>query len=198
LLTAGASGAIFGLVGALIWYRLSSPLGYRIPWSPLLGMLGVNLAVGLSMPGLIDNWGHLGGLIGGFAAAAAIGVPPVPGLRPPRLSLGRRYHRWIAVALLLLTGTIVSGLVELPGAGRDLARAIKALEAGRPAEAEVGLQRAVLHQPAEPRLRWLLSWTYYAQGKCTAARREYDELRRLSPDFPAVEKLAEALRQCPP
>ena len=35
--------------------------------------IGANLLYGLLMSGRIDNWGHLGGLAGGFAAAYLLG-----------------------------------------------------------------------------------------------------------------------------
>jgi rhomboid protease GluP len=73
--SAGASGAIFGLLGALG--------GFLFLHRGLLGRAGslqlrqivlvavLNLAIGLS-PG-IDNWGHLGGLLAGLALAYTIG-----------------------------------------------------------------------------------------------------------------------------
>jgi rhomboid protease GluP len=64
-LSAGASGAIFGLLGALLYYS------YRRPelWKTGLGMnlvvvILVNFGFGLVQPG-IDNFAHLGGLITG-------------------------------------------------------------------------------------------------------------------------------------
>jgi len=72
----GASGAIFGLVGAYYTFLKTN--------QPLFGTAGesgmralqqtfiTNLAYGLLSPA-IDNWGHFGGAIGGAAAAYAIG-----------------------------------------------------------------------------------------------------------------------------
>lgn len=64
-LSAGASGAIFGLLGALVY------LSYKRPklWKSGLGMnlivvILVNIAFGLMVPG-IDNFAHLGGLLMG-------------------------------------------------------------------------------------------------------------------------------------
>jgi rhomboid protease GluP len=63
----GASGALFGLLGALLamLYRNRSVLaGTRERIMSILQVVGINLLIGLS-PG-IDNWGHVGGLIGGL------------------------------------------------------------------------------------------------------------------------------------
>jgi rhomboid protease GluP len=67
----GASGAIFGLLGALISFLLRrrealSPAGKAI-LSQLVMWAGINLFLGFQMPG-IDNAGHLGGLAAGFLA----------------------------------------------------------------------------------------------------------------------------------
>jgi rhomboid protease GluP len=66
-LSLGASGAIFGLVGALIPLMIRNQdilanIGQRI--RSLALVIGVNLLFGLA-PG-IDNWGHIGGLLGGL------------------------------------------------------------------------------------------------------------------------------------
>ncbi|SDH14400.1 rhomboid family intramembrane serine protease [Desulfosporosinus hippei] len=65
-LSAGASGAIFGLLGALLYYSLKRPS----LWKSGLGMnlvivIIINFGFGLTQPG-IDNYAHLGGLIIGF------------------------------------------------------------------------------------------------------------------------------------
>ncbi len=63
----GASTAIFGLLGAegIFFYRNREIYG-KIGQRALINIIvvaGINLVIGLS-PG-IDNWGHIGGLIGG-------------------------------------------------------------------------------------------------------------------------------------
>ena len=72
----GASGAIFGVAGALlaaIWVRpgsLPPPLLKPLLRS-LLIYVGVSLLLGLSAGG-VDNAAHLGGLLSGFALAAVM------------------------------------------------------------------------------------------------------------------------------
>lgn len=68
-LSAGASGAIFGLLGALLYYSLKRPW----LWKSGLGMnlvlvLVINFGFGLTQPG-IDNFAHLGGLLTGLVAS---------------------------------------------------------------------------------------------------------------------------------
>jgi len=64
-LTAGASGAIFGLMGAIFLAQRAQGIGFRD--SPLLGVLLLNLAFTFGIGG-ISIGGHIGGLIGGAAA----------------------------------------------------------------------------------------------------------------------------------
>lgn len=193
---AGASGAVFGLLGAVVWFRLSSPLGYRIAWRPVLTILGVNLAVGLALSSFIDNWNHLGGLVGGFVAAAAAGVPAITGLDRPRYSPGRWGHVAAAMVLVVGSGAVLAGLVDLPGPGRDLARAGEAYEDGRLQEAEAGFRQAVARQEDQPQLHWALALTYYRQGKCREARLELNELRALDPEHEGIPELHELLQRC--
>jgi membrane associated rhomboid family serine protease len=64
----GASGAIFGLFGALLYYGRSrgGTFGSTI-FRQLLFWAVIAFAIGLFLPG-VDNWGHLGGLVVGLAA----------------------------------------------------------------------------------------------------------------------------------
>eukprot|EP00250_Pteridium_aquilinum_P006060 c16046_g1_i1 orf=112-1176(+) len=71
----GASGAVFGLVGALAVYLLRHKdllNGAQQGLSNLSRMIAINLALGLATS-RIDNWGHLGGLVGGAAISWLVG-----------------------------------------------------------------------------------------------------------------------------
>lgn len=70
----GASGAIFGLVGALLYfgYHYRLYLGNVIV-RQLVPVIILNLIIGFSIQG-IDNFGHIGGLIGGVFSAMMVGV----------------------------------------------------------------------------------------------------------------------------
>ena len=82
----GASGAIFGLMGAHYAFLSENNLGAysQRGIAAVTETVAVNLLFGFMNP-MIDNWGHGGGLIGGAAMAAAIG----PRLRMLNFSDGR-------------------------------------------------------------------------------------------------------------
>ncbi|OLS34095.1 rhomboid family intramembrane serine protease [Alkalihalophilus pseudofirmus] len=81
---AGASGAIFGLFGALLYFGTAQPkLFFRTMGMNVLVILGINLVFGFVMP-MIDNGAHIGGLVGGFLAAALVQLPKEKG-RPRQI-----------------------------------------------------------------------------------------------------------------
>lgn len=73
----GASGAIFGLIGALIVYLyqnrdLFGGMGRR-RLASAIQVAVMNLIIGFASFGVIDNWGHIGGLVGGAAITWLLG-----------------------------------------------------------------------------------------------------------------------------
>ena len=74
VMSVGASGAIFGLLGALLYfgYHYRLYLGNAIIYQ-ILPVICINLFIGFTTPG-IDNFAHLGGLIGGYLSAMIVGV----------------------------------------------------------------------------------------------------------------------------
>ena len=70
----GASGAIFGLMGALLYFGYH----YRVYLdsvvkSQIIPLIILNLLIGFTSTG-IDNWAHIGGLVGGILATMAVGI----------------------------------------------------------------------------------------------------------------------------
>ena len=74
-ISAGASGAIFGLLGALLYFGMHyrTYLGEAIKRS-IIPIIVVNLIIGFFAEG-IDLAAHIGGLVGGVLVAMMVGVP---------------------------------------------------------------------------------------------------------------------------
>lgn len=75
--SAGASGALFGLVGVLfifgIKFRRELPEGFKRAFGTgMLPIIVINLFIGFVGRGFIDNAAHLGGLLSGAALALAV------------------------------------------------------------------------------------------------------------------------------
>ena len=119
-IAAGASGAIFGVLGALVAFfvvrrNMMGEMG-RQTLTGLLVLVAINLFFGLATPG-IDNFAHMGGFVAGFA----LGIAFAPQYRPVSNILGivermrdanSLLRRWwvlpLAVSLLVL-GTVLAG-----------------------------------------------------------------------------------------
>lgn len=99
--SAGASGAIFGLMGAQVYAARVLSRGTRT-WRELLSPLLWYVVLGLFLP--LDNWAHGGGFAGGIAAAFVAGLP------------GKRtaWRRAGIAGLSALAALIASGFVRLP------------------------------------------------------------------------------------
>ena len=68
----GASGAIFGMLGALLILARRFGGNYRL----IAAFLGLNILITVIGGGFISWQAHLGGLIGGLASTAALILPP--------------------------------------------------------------------------------------------------------------------------
>lgn len=69
--TAGASGAVFGVMGALAVLALR----LRVPATQAFGLIALNVVISIAVPG-ISLVGHLGGLVAGAATTAALVYTP--------------------------------------------------------------------------------------------------------------------------
>lgn len=93
---AGASGAVFGLMGAMavLLRRL------RIPLGQVGGVIAVNLAITFLLPG-ISVAGHIGGLITGAVATAALVYAPAQRRNPVQAAA------FAGITVLLLVAVVL-------------------------------------------------------------------------------------------
>jgi len=116
----GASGAIFGLIGALgVFYYLNRTIlgaSGKAQVQNMVAIVMINLFIGFSSQGRIDNWAHLGGLAGGVLAGLALApriqvdqrfFPPLP---------RRTYLQFGWAGALALLSVIVAMALLLPPA----------------------------------------------------------------------------------
>jgi membrane associated rhomboid family serine protease len=95
-LTLGASGAIFGLMGALVVvaFKVHGSMSAILPW------IGFNFVLTFIVPNI--SWqGHLGGFLGGLVLAAAL-------VYAPRAGRGRWQLAAAAALMVLLLAAIVT------------------------------------------------------------------------------------------
>jgi rhomboid protease GluP len=113
VVSVGASGAIFGLIGAAIAFFLTHrsamrPEAFRAAIKNFAIVLAMNLFIGFTVP-QIDNSAHIGGLVAGFLCGLAARRP----VRTPPVLGPARFMR-IAIVALAITGLafLVPGRVE--------------------------------------------------------------------------------------
>ena len=95
---AGASGAIFGLMGSLLYFRQRNKDIFRRVFGPgLFIIIAFNLFYGFVNVG-IDNWGHIGGLIGGYLVGNAVGL-----YKESILSV-KKFLIWVLILLMFFFG----------------------------------------------------------------------------------------------
>lgn len=116
----GASTAVFGLVGAeaVFLYQNRKILGNRAQSAliNLVVIVALNLFLGLSS-GFVDNWGHIGGLLGGVTFAWFGGpLLDVQGIYPNYQIVDRRSMRQsllVAAAIFaVFVGLVVMAVVQ--------------------------------------------------------------------------------------
>ncbi len=122
VLSAGASGAIFGLVGAELAYIMSNRAlfgtGGRQRLTNLVFLLGINLVLGFTVPG-INNIVHIGGFLAGFGLGFALTprygvawdqttIPPIPRVED-HSSLTLAAGGVVTATLLLAAGLLFGG-----------------------------------------------------------------------------------------
>jgi membrane associated rhomboid family serine protease len=105
-LTLGASGAVFGLMGAT--FAMERARGVDPRQSGVLPLIVLNLVLGFAIPG-VSVGGHIGGLIGGGVAALAM----------DRLGARRRGIALPVAACVLVAALSVAGAVAVSQAKAD-------------------------------------------------------------------------------
>src|SRR5690625_3333458 len=100
--SACASGALFGLFGALLFFGLIyKRLFFQTIGMNLLILIGINIVFGFTVPA-IDNAAHIGGLITGFIAAAIVHLPRKEALLKQGLAF--------VLYIILITALVIFGI----------------------------------------------------------------------------------------
>jgi len=172
----GASGAIFGILGALAAYFVVNrdtlgDMGRR-NLTGLAAIAAINLGIGLVIPN-IDNWAHFGGLAGGFVIGLALAPRYLYDLIETPFGVVRRIAgqlplgpRWLAVPAfaILLAGAVWFIGTDISDAQQSqilVIRAERLLQEGDAMGALEHVERAV-------ELDSLSGLAFYTRGKIMA------------------------------
>lgn len=168
-LSAGASGAIFGIAGALI---ASFKLGeFAMPRAAVQASLksvvtfaGYNLLFGM-VSGRVDNAAHVGGLVMGLLLGAMMAK-----LAPDKENVGTRVLV-LGVVVLVMAGGI-GWQQHSNGYKVHLRRASAAMQDNKVDEAIVEYEQAVRMKPDDGQIRNLLAWAVLSKGDTQRAEVE--------------------------
>ena len=173
--TVGASGAIFGLAGALI---ASFYLGeFSLPSIAIKGTLrsllffaGFNLVFGSMFPG-VDNACHVGGLVSGLIAGALIAkIAPQHDQR--RAS--------VLLLVVLLVGGSALGVAKWRGSSMQYGRAM--IQARQNAERMIGdLEKKTKQNPQDAAAHYNLARAYFNVGQIAEGETELQRVLELQP-----------------
>ncbi len=182
--SAGASGAIFGLIGALTVYlmRHRDMLGRRgkRALGNVLFVILYNLIFSFTVPG-IDLFGHLGGLVGGLVVGGMLcpdytivvdshGAPEMV----DRNSLRRQAWRFVAVCVALIIGAGLGTLRWRNSAEVYLLRGLDLLEERAFVAALNEFEQAADMEPDNAQVVFYLGVAHHELGQYAAAAKAYE------------------------
>jgi len=192
-LSAGASGAIFGLIGAMAVYlaRHQGILGQRGQRSltNILVVILYNLVLSFTVPG-IDVFGHLGGLAGGLVVGRLLcphyeivadnrGTAKVV----DRNNLGDRSWQLVLVSVALVVGAGLGTLRWQDSAQTHVIRGIRLLDEKAFAPALNELEQAVAREPENIEALFYLGVAHHTLEQYTEAAEAYARTLCLEPDM---------------
>lgn len=184
--SAGASGAIFGIAGIMLvagyLHRASIPPQWgRAFGRGILPLIAVNLLLGIALHQFIDNWGHLGGLASGIVLGLLVPPPQrefVPGV-PAEKSSPTLIAIPAVVVAIAMTATALNYRTDIA-----VARLLQEGESYRAVKrddlAEKRFQEATARAPRDERPHEELGSLYMGQKHWTDAIREYHQALRLN------------------
>jgi rhomboid protease GluP len=195
--TVGASGAIFGIAGAIIaglkFGNLSIREGERrAVISSVITFSLINFGLGLGYVGFgahTDNMAHLGGFISGLL----IGVPLATSL-----TRSAGVNRAIRVATLLVTTALFTAAgAELANSGAPEVRLMRALRNKDYAAAIKILEKKAAGNPNDVQTQLMLGDAYLEDHQTEKAIVAYKKALELDPSLSEVQDILRDLQQNP-
>jgi rhomboid protease GluP len=185
-IAAGASGAIFGIAGAMLvagyLHRdLIPPRWGRALGRGILPFIVINLIFGFRVRG-IDNWGHLGGLLSGMVLAALI-PPPAHDLAPQFSDA--RPSQAVVVLPVIVVALAMASTAQHYVISRDVTRllreGVRLRLAHQDAKALERFQAAAQRSPRDERPHVMMADLYAEQKLFAEAVQHYKQALQIEP-----------------
>lgn len=164
----GASGAIFGLMGAMLYFAVKRPSLLKSSFGTnLITTLVINLAYGY-MNTSIDNYGHLGGLVGGYITTGIVYLNKEE-TRKDKL------HKmlWILTLIIVTTGVLLYGFGNTLNTTVLKYESLKTYDSQQNwSEAEKTAEEIIALNPSD---KYLKTQTLWSLTRAEAAQQKYAE-----------------------
>jgi rhomboid protease GluP len=172
----GASGAIAGCFGALLYFGIIYPKLFARTLGPfIIAIFAVNILFGFSKSG-IDNAGHIGGLIGGFLAA---GIVHFPKKKKPLFQV---FFLLLTVVVILFS--LFYGFKDSKIAKDEHSNIILAQEYVKQGNYRKAYELLKDIENPSPQIYFLLSFTEIKQNMLPEAKNHLLKVLQLEPDLP--------------
>jgi membrane associated rhomboid family serine protease/tetratricopeptide (TPR) repeat protein len=195
--SAGASGAIFGIAGAMLvagyLHREAVPPHWKRAFGRgMLPFILLNLILGFSIRSVlpIDNWGHVGGLLTGILLALVI-PPPKPHEEAWAAPEASGQFQISALPAILI---VVAGMFWTVKYFRTYSEVTRLLEQGeryaehhQPDRAQALFEQALGLAPRDERSHEELASLYLVENRLTDAVREANVALGLNPAAPEAQ-----------
>ena len=181
-IAAGASGAVYGIFGALLYFGYCYPkLFFATVGRDIITILVLNIIIGFTVPN-IDFYAHFGGLIGGFLVAALAHLPSGRVKRRIWLTL-------LAAVLVIGLGAASVSAIQADNTGGSAAIYLvgqKALQKGDIEKAEEIFSFLVEKYPDEPQFYFFYGNALLTKGDQAGAIKQYQSALEKDAKFPEI------------
>lgn len=191
-IAAGASGAIFGIAGAMLaagylHRNVLPPRWGRAFGRGILPFIILNLALGYSVKG-IDNWGHVGGLMTGMILA---GLIPPPKHNDPSAVIEEKPSQVLVAIPLAVVILAMGATANQYRLSREASRLIvegERLRSQQQSDRAIELfKEAAKKAPNDERPPLVLGALLLDQKRPDEAIQQFNNALRLNPDIPQAK-----------
>ncbi|MCT4605608.1 MAG: rhomboid family intramembrane serine protease [Marinisporobacter sp.] len=186
--SAGASGAIFGLMGAYLYFGMQKPSIFSAKYGMnIVSLIVINIVFGLTNSN-IDNFAHIGGLIGGFLGSYALG------LKKEKLFKFKK----IIVQLLIITIIVISlvsgASIQKKQWEYNFYLGIHSLKNNDFNHAKLQFQKGLEKNDQIPELYFYLAYISYEEGDQSTAIDYLKKALSINPNYSMAKKFLNAIQ----
>ncbi|QZY56336.1 rhomboid family protein [Crassaminicella profunda] len=156
--SAGASGAIFGLMGAYLYFGIQKPSIFSARYGlNMVSLIIINIVFGLTNSN-IDNFAHLGGLIGGFLASYALGLKTEKFLKLKKVTVQ-------FLIITIIVGSLIGGsFIQIQSWQHSFHMGIYYLKKNDLSHAKLQFQEGIEKNDQIPEFYFYLAYVSYQEG----------------------------------